>query len=109
MNRNDSIFKKLENITYLMELMRDELERAVIDSLLEYGIGYNGKLEVTDITEDDGSILEGFFVTMSQEEGVSVEFRDGKKYPYASLETDNMYDLFVRIHSAMLDESVTTN
>ncbi|HON79318.1 MAG TPA: hypothetical protein PK544_12555 [Spirochaetota bacterium] len=107
MNQHDSIFKKLENITYLMELVRSEIEHATEDSFIDYKSESSERMEIKDITEEDGTTLEGFFIFLEEEEGLIVEFKDGTKVPLHSLETDNMYDLFVRIHSAILDETVS--
>ncbi len=109
MDPSDSILKKLDNITYILELTRSEIENAVTDSLLEFGGGYSEKLEIRDIEEEDGKILEGFFTILDRDKGVIIEFKDGKQVHLGSLETDNMYDLFVRIHSALLDGSVSLN
>jgi hypothetical protein len=106
MDRSDSIVKKLENITYLMELVRSEIDRATFDSLTDYGDGKKGSVEIKDITEEDGSVLEGFTASLDKDKGVLIEFRDGRKTPFYSFETDNMYDLFVRIHSELLDASM---
>ncbi len=107
MNQNDSVFKKLENITYLMELVRAEIERATEDSFYEFTDDSCDRIEVKDFKEDDGTTLEGFFVTIDDEDGLMIEFKDGTKTPFHSFETDNMYDLFVRIHSAFLDDTVS--
>ncbi len=104
MDRNDSIIKKLENITYLMELVRSEIDRATYDSLTDYGEVGKNKVEIQDITEGNGSILEGFTASIDNEKGVIITFRDGRVLPLYSFETDNMYDLFVRIHSEFMDE-----
>jgi hypothetical protein len=109
MDPSDSILKKLDNITYILELTRNEIENAITDSLLEFGDGYSEKLEIKDVEEDDGKILQGFFAILDRDKGVIIEFRDGKKVPLNSLETDNMYDIFVRLHSALLDEAVSLN
>jgi hypothetical protein len=85
------------------------MENAVTDSLLEFGNGYSEKMEVKDVQEDDGSVLEGFKVVLDQNRGVIIEFKDGKSVPFSSLETDNMYDIFVRVHSALLDDTVSYN
>ncbi len=109
METGDSILKKLDNITYLIEVARKEMEIAVTDSLLEFGSGYSEKMEVKDVQEDDGSVLEGFKVVLDQNKGVIIEFKDGKSVPFSGFETDNMYDIFVRIHSALLDDTVSYN
>lgn len=109
METGDSILKKLDNITYFLEVVRKEMENAVTDSLLEFGNGYSEKMEVKDVQEDDGSVLEGFKVVLDQNRGVIIEFKDGKSVPFSGLETDNMYDIFVRIHSALLDDTVSYN
>ena len=105
MNHNDSIFKKLENITYLMELVRSEIEHATEDSFIDYKDESSERMEIKDITEEDGTTLEGFFIFLEEEEGLIIEFKDGTKIPLHNIETDNMYDIFVRIHSALLDET----
>lgn len=109
MDLSDSIFKKLDNITYILELARTEIEKTLMDSMLEYGGGYSEKLEIHDIEEDDGKILEGFFITLDRDKGIIIEFKDNKKIQFNSLETDNMYDIFVRVHSALIDDSVSYN
>lgn len=106
MNQHDSIFKKLENITYLMELVRSEIEHATEDSFIDYKDESCEKMEIKDIIEEDGTTLEGFFLFIEEEEGLIIEFKDGTKIPLHSVETDNMYDIFVRIHSALIDETV---
>ncbi|HPA73979.1 MAG TPA: hypothetical protein PKY31_17030 [Spirochaetota bacterium] len=106
MDRNDSLGRKIDNITYLMELVRAEVDHAAFDSLTDYGEGANNAVEVKDVTEEDGSVLEGFVASLDREKGVIIEFRDGRKIPFYTFETDTMYDLFVRIHSELLDQFV---
>ena len=105
MDRSDSILKKLDNITYLMELVRSEIDHATYESLLEYGDDKKGILEIKDITEENGSVLEGFNARVDNEKGVVIEFRDGREIPFYDFETDNMYDIFVRIQSELLDDT----
>lgn len=107
MNQHDSIFKKLENITYLMELVRSEIENATEDSFMDYKSESSERMEIKDIEEEDGTILEGFYLFIEEEEGLIIEFKDGTRIPMHSVETDNMYDIFVRIHSAILDETIS--
>jgi len=109
MQRSDSLVRKLENITYFMELVRDEIERAVEDTFLEYTTESCPRLEIKDTEEEDGAILEGFTVTLDDSEGIVIEFADGSSHPLHSLETDNMYDMFVRIHSALLEDTAECN
>jgi hypothetical protein len=109
MDVSNSIIKKLDNLTYLLELVRDEMENAITDSLLEFASGYSEKFEVSDVTEEDGGILEGFFVVLDKDKGVLIEFKDEQLVPFYSMETDDMFDIFVRIHSALLEDTVSYN
>ena len=93
MGTADSILKKLDNATYLLELVRNEIEKSVIDSILEFGNGYGEKLEIRDIQEDDGRVLEGFGTILDRNKGILIEFRDGRQIPLHQFETDAMYDL----------------
>ncbi len=109
MDASNSVMKKIDNLTYMLELVRDEMENAITDSLLEFTSGYSEKFEVKDVTEEDGGILEGFSVVLDKDKGVLIEFKDGEQVSFYSLETDEMYDIFVRIHSALLEDTVSYN
>jgi len=109
MDVSNSVMKKIDNLTYLLELVRDEMANSITDSLLEFASGYSEKFVVGDVTEEDGGVLEGFAVVLDRDKGVLIEFKDGELVPFYSLETDDMFDLFVRIHSALLEDTVSYN
>ncbi len=109
MNRTESILKKLDNITYMLELVRSEMEQMITDSLLDAGTNYNQKLEIKELHEDTKKVLEGFHVSLDQDKGVVVEFQDGEEIPFSALDSDEMYDIFVRIHSSLLDDTISYN
>ncbi|HDP79961.1 MAG TPA: hypothetical protein ENN21_03865 [Spirochaetes bacterium] len=104
MDISDTIIRRIDNITYLLDLLRNEVEESIIASLDDYGMAPREKLDIEDITEEDGKVIEGFHVLINDDNDISIEFRDGRTLPLSVFETDNMYDIFVRIHSKMLDE-----
>ncbi|TAL35128.1 MAG: hypothetical protein EPN93_11100 [Spirochaetes bacterium] len=109
MNRTETILKKLDNVTYLLELIRSEMEGMITESLLDAGTTYNKKLEIKELHEDTKKVLEGFHVSLDQDKGVLVEFQDGEEIPFSALDSDEMYDIFVRIHSSLLDDTIAYN
>lgn len=109
MEKTRLFLKKLDNLTYLLQVVRDEIENTITDTLLELGDPRSEKLEVPDVAEDDGGILEGFSVFLDDEKGLLIEFRDGQVIPLCTMDTDDMYDYFVRIHSALMDDAVSYN